>query len=186
MTTRVVLGYYVVRPAQWGYAPPRQAAPHGGALWAAAAGVTIIASAPLSWGVGADYARYLPAPPSARSPAGRRWAGCCRYDGRALHDERPGSQFWYWHGVSPAGAAAVIAGTAVAVMCVSTTAYSGPVATALAGADLSALAGPALAAAVYYTLARKQVTHADLGQPALPDSHRQPLGGPRAARRLTA
>jgi hypothetical protein len=20
-----------------------------------------------------------------------------RYDGRALHDETPGSQFWYWH-----------------------------------------------------------------------------------------
>jgi purine-cytosine permease-like protein len=43
-------------------------APHGAALLAAAfAGLTIIASGPLSWGTGADYARYLPEKTSARA-----------------------------------------------------------------------------------------------------------------------
>jgi nucleobase:cation symporter-1, NCS1 family len=279
----VVLGYCVLRRAHWGYAPPRQAAPHGAALWAAAAvGLTIIASSPLSWGVGADFARYLPAGATKRAITGwtalggllptallaalgvlagtvvdmtdpqaslrallpgwfyplfllliiagsvtnnvltaystglalqavgipwKRpvtiifdstaavaitayalfvsdfiqalsdllaltvtflgpalaiygvdiWLRRNRYDGRALHDETPGSQFWYWHGVSPAGAAAMIAGTAAAVMCVSTTVYCGPAAAALSGADLSALAGPALAAPVYYALASKRI-----------------------------
>lgn len=46
------------------FVPP--AAPHGAALIAAGlAGVTIIASGPLSWGTGADYARYLPAASSS-------------------------------------------------------------------------------------------------------------------------
>jgi purine-cytosine permease-like protein len=41
------------------FVPP--GAPHGAALLGAAfAGLTIIASGPLSWGTGADYARYLP------------------------------------------------------------------------------------------------------------------------------
>jgi purine-cytosine permease-like protein len=306
----VVLGYYVLRHAHWGYAPPARAAPHGGALWAAAAvGFTIIASSPLSWGVGADYARYLPADTPKRAIAGwtalggllptallaatgvlagtvvdmtdpqaslrallpgwfypvfllliiagsvtsnvltaystglalqaigvpwKRpvtiivdsaaavaitayalfvsdfiqalsdllaltvtflgpalaiygvdiWLRRNRYDGRALHDERPGSPFWYWHGVSPAGAAAMIAGTAAAVSCVSTTVYRGPVAAALSGADLSALAGPALAAPIYYALARKKISHANPGLPG--DSHHQLMAPARGARRLTA
>ena len=62
-----VLGYDVLRHAQWGYHTPAAYAVHGGALWAvAAAGFTIIASSPLSWGTGADYARYLPADTSMR------------------------------------------------------------------------------------------------------------------------
>jgi purine-cytosine permease-like protein len=37
-------------------------APHGAALWAALfAGITIVASGPLSWSTSADYSRYLPA-----------------------------------------------------------------------------------------------------------------------------
>ena len=75
----IVLGYYVLRHAHWGYQAPAQYAVHGAALWAvAAAGFTIIASAPLSWGIGADYARYLPADTSRRAMwDGPRWAGSC-------------------------------------------------------------------------------------------------------------
>lgn len=278
----ILLGYYVLRHAHWNYQAPAQYAVHGAALWpVAAAGFTIIASAPLSWGIGADYARYLPADTSRRAVVGwtalggflpamllggmgvlagtvadmtdpqtslrtllpgwfypvflllviagamtnnvltaystglalqavgigwRRpvavvfdsviavgitsyalflsdfldtlsnileltvtflgpalaiyavdiWLRGNRYDGLELHDETPGSRFWYWRGLNPAGAAAIIAGTAVALLCVSTSIYVGPVAGALDGADLSALAGPALAALIYASLARRQ------------------------------
>lgn len=58
----VVLGCYVLAHARWGYSAGLDLAPHGGLLWGTMiAGVTIIASAPLSWGISADYARYLPA-----------------------------------------------------------------------------------------------------------------------------
>ena len=63
----LVLGYDVLRHAHWGYQAPAAFAVHGAALWGvAAAGFTIIASSPLSWGTGADYARYLPADVSPR------------------------------------------------------------------------------------------------------------------------
>jgi purine-cytosine permease-like protein len=278
----VLLGYHVLGHAHWNYQAPAQYAVHGAALWpVAAAGFTIIASAPLSWGIGADYARYLPADTSQRAVVGwtalggflpamllgglgvlagtvadmtdpqtslrtllpgwfypvflllimagamtnnvltaystglalqavgigwRRpvavvfdsviavgitsyalflsdfldtlssileltvtflgpslaiygvdiWLRRNRYDGLELHDETPGSRFWYWRGVNPAGAAAIIAGTTVALLCVNTGIYVGPVAGALDGADLSALAGPALAALIYASLARCQ------------------------------
>ena len=65
------LGYAVLSHADWGYQVPAESAVHGGALWAiAAVGFTIIASGPLSWGTGADYARYLPAD---TSPKGVIW-----------------------------------------------------------------------------------------------------------------
>lgn len=55
-----VLAYFVLADADFRYAPDGGALT-GWELWAAAAaGFTIIASAPLSWQVGADYARYLP------------------------------------------------------------------------------------------------------------------------------
>ena len=278
----ILLGCYVLRHAHWDYQAPAPFAVHGAALWpVAAAGFTIIASAPLSWGIGADYARYLPAGASRRAVAGwtalggflpavllggvgvlagtvvdmtdpqtslrvllpgwfyplflllivvgsmtnnvvtaystglalqaagigwRRpvtvvfdaviavgitsyalflsdflgtlsnilelsvaflgpslaiygvdiWLRRNRYDGCELHDETPQSRFWYWHGVNPAGAAAMIAGTTVALLCVSTSVYVSPVAGALSGADLSALAGPVLAAVTYAFLARRQ------------------------------
>jgi purine-cytosine permease-like protein len=190
----VVLGCCVLGHAHWGYAPPRQAAPHGGAPWVAVAvGFTIIASSPLSWGVG-DFIQALSdllaltvtfLGPALAIYGVDIWLRRNRYDGRALHDETPGSPFWYCHGVSPAGAAAMIAGTA-AVLCVSTTVYSGPVATALSGADLSALAGPALAAPVYYALARKKITNANTQQAGLSRAHHQPMAPSRGARRLTA
>jgi len=57
----VVLAVFVILHADFGYVTPAKYAVHGAALWAVAAiGVSIIASAPLSWGTGADYARYLP------------------------------------------------------------------------------------------------------------------------------
>jgi nucleobase:cation symporter-1, NCS1 family len=276
----ILLGYYVLGHAHWGYQTP--APDHGAALWAVAAvGFTIIASAPLSWGIGADYARYLPAGTSRRAVAGWTalggflpamllgglgvlagtvvdmtdpqtslrtllpgwfyplflllivagamtnnvltaystglalqavgigwqrpvtvvfdsviavaitsyalflsdflgtlsnileltvtflgpslaiygvdiWLRRNRYDGIELHDETPGSRFWYWRGVNPAGAAAMIIGTTAALLCASTSIYVSPVAGALGGADLSALAGPAVAAVIYAIMARRQ------------------------------
>lgn len=64
----VVLAIFVLLHANFGYATPTKLAVHGAALWAVAAiGVSIIASAPLSWGTGADYARYLPADVSKKA-----------------------------------------------------------------------------------------------------------------------
>ena len=60
--TMLVLGGLVLAKADWGYAADASFAPTGGVLVATMiAGVTIIASSPLSWGISADYARYLPA-----------------------------------------------------------------------------------------------------------------------------
>ena len=274
----LVLGYDVLRHAHWGYQVPAAYAVHGGALWGvAAAGFTIIASSPLSWGTGADYARYLPADVSRRGviwwtalggflPAvalsglgvlagtvvdmtnpqtslrvllpgwfypvfllvivagaitnnvltaystglalqavGIPWRRAVtvifdavvaisitcyalfisdflntlnnilaltvaflgpalaiygvdillrrnRYNGLELHDETPGSRFWYWRGVNPAGATAMIVGTAAALLCVNTSVLVGPVARALDGADLSSLVGPAVGASLYVVL----------------------------------
>jgi purine-cytosine permease-like protein len=64
-----VLGVFVVQHTN--FADPLahssvKSAPHGAALWAAMlAGVTIVASGPLSWSTSGDYARYLP----SRTPA---------------------------------------------------------------------------------------------------------------------
>lgn len=65
----VVLAFFVLGHAHFSYAP-RGGALSGPDLWGvAAAGFAIIASAPLSWGVGADYSRYLPRRTSARATA---------------------------------------------------------------------------------------------------------------------
>lgn len=64
----VILGVFVAAHANWDYRP--EAALHGGAAWATmAAGVALIAAAPLSWGISPDYARYLPADTSATAVA---------------------------------------------------------------------------------------------------------------------
>ncbi len=61
-----VLAAYLAPHINLHFVPP--AGPHGAGLIAAAlGGVTIIASGPLSWGTGADYARYLPAGTSPAS-----------------------------------------------------------------------------------------------------------------------
>ncbi|UQX89129.1 cytosine permease [Jatrophihabitans telluris] len=275
----VLLGYFVLRHADFGYRPPVDSAVHGPALWAAAAaGFTIIASSPLSWGTGADYARYLPASTSRRAivgwtavggylPAvalggigvlagtvvdmtdpqtslsavlpgwfypifltvivlgsitnnvltaystglalqamGIGWTRAItvifdaivavgitsyalfvndfldtlnnllaltvaflgpalaiygvdivlrrnRYDGSALHDETPAGQFWFRSGVNPAGAIALSAGIAAALLCARTAVFTGPIAAALDGADLSALVGPLIGGGLYWVLA---------------------------------
>ncbi len=69
-----------------------------------------------------------------------------RYDGPALTDETPGSPFWYTGGVNPAGATALIAGTACAALCMNTL-YTGPLARALHGI--------AVASALYVALMRR-------------------------------
>ncbi len=66
----VILGVFVVTHAHFNYEPAAGFAVHGAKLWAAAAvGVTLIASSPLSWGTSADYSRYLPKHTPARSVA---------------------------------------------------------------------------------------------------------------------
>ncbi|OPC77076.1 hypothetical protein B4N89_41645 [Embleya scabrispora] len=66
--TLVLLACFVLAHAEPGRAP--DGAPHGTDLAAAAlVGFTIMASVPLSWGSGADYARYLPADASRRAVA---------------------------------------------------------------------------------------------------------------------
>jgi nucleobase:cation symporter-1, NCS1 family len=271
-----ILAVFVIQGADVHYVPA--GAPRGSALWAAAlAGLTIIASGPLSWGSGADYARYLPESTSPRSTA--VWtalggfvpavllgalgvlAGTAvdmtdpqtslkaivpgwfypvfllvivvgsitnnvltayssglslqavgvkasraftvffdgivgvalalyalfisnfmdtvssilelsvsllgpslaiygadiilrrnRYSGQALHDESPTSPFWYRNGVNWSGVNAQILGTVLALLCVNTTMFVGPVAGLLGGADLSCIVGPLVGSASYVAL----------------------------------
>jgi nucleobase:cation symporter-1, NCS1 family len=65
-----ILAFYVLQHANLGYAGRGGSALHGAELWAAiSVGFTLVASAPLSWGTGADYSRYLPANTSPRAVA---------------------------------------------------------------------------------------------------------------------
>jgi NCS1 family nucleobase:cation symporter-1 len=60
-----VLGVFIFGHANFAYAPHSPL--HGAPLWAMMfLGIAIIAAIPLSWGTGADYARYLPASVSKR------------------------------------------------------------------------------------------------------------------------
>ena len=275
----VVLGICVLTHADWNHAAASHGL-HGGALWATMiAGVTIIGSSPLSWGISADYARYLPPDTSKLAVAGWTalggfvpavvlgsigviagsvvdmndpqaslagvlpgWfypvfllmivlgcvtnniltmysSGLClqaigiplprsvtvlfdgvlgvaiacyalfvsdftstlnnilelsvailgpsiaiyaldivirrnRYDGRELHDFRPGSPFWFDRGVNWAGFAALFLGTTAATLCLNTTLYVGPIAQVLDGADLSSVVGPVVALVVYAIVIR--------------------------------
>ena len=54
--------------------------------------------------------------------------------------------------MNPAGATAMIVGTAAALLCVNTSVLVGPVARALDGADLSSLVGPVVGASLYIVL----------------------------------
>jgi purine-cytosine permease-like protein len=72
-----------------------------------------------------------------------------RYDGVALNDEAPGSKYWFSNGFSWAGVCALVIGTGVAVLCVNTPVFVGPISNLLDGADISSLIGPALAAGIY-------------------------------------
>lgn len=64
-----VVAIGVLRHTDFSYAPP--APPHGADLWTVlVAGVTLIASAPLSYTTSADFARYLPPATSAKAVLG--------------------------------------------------------------------------------------------------------------------
>jgi purine-cytosine permease-like protein len=64
-----VMAVFVLGRADWGYQPAEPL--HGIALWAAvAAGLAIVASAPLSYTNSADFARYLPSTTSPVAVAG--------------------------------------------------------------------------------------------------------------------
>ena len=78
-----------------------------------------------------------------------------RYDGIALNDDTANSPYWYSGGVNWSAAVAQLLGTGVALLCINTPVYVGPISAALAGADLSALAGPLLACGVYVFLWRR-------------------------------
>jgi purine-cytosine permease-like protein len=275
----VLLAWFIAPHVNMHFVPP--AAPQGGALLAAAfAGLTIIASGPLSWGTGADYARYLPAATSGRAvtvwvtlggylpsaalgilgvlagtavdmtnpqtsfatilpswfypvflvvimfgsitnniltayssglelqavgikasravtvffdgivgvgltlyalfisnfidtldnilalsvallgPSLAIYAADIllrhnRYDGPALNDETPGSKYWFSRGYNWAGVTALAVGTGVAVLCVNTPVFVGPISNLLDGADISSLVGPALAAGIYTAMTRR-------------------------------
>jgi len=83
------------------------------------------------------------------------------YDGPSLHDESHTSPFWYHHGFKWSGIAALVIGTAVALACVNTNIFKGPVSNALGGADLSSLAGPIVAAVIYLAFNRRAETDAN-------------------------
>ncbi|MGN6762440.1 MAG: purine-cytosine permease family protein [Leifsonia sp.] len=69
----VILAFFVIGHTHFGFVP-KGGVLHGPALWAVAAtGFGLIASAPLSWSVGADYSRYLPTKTSAKATA--FWTG---------------------------------------------------------------------------------------------------------------
>jgi purine-cytosine permease-like protein len=70
----VLLGAFVAARADYSWAPTAPLG--GGKLWVALfVGFTIIASGPLSWQTGADYARYLPRTTSRRAVLGWTAAG---------------------------------------------------------------------------------------------------------------
>jgi len=73
LSALAILAFFVLSHTDFGY-QPKGGVLSGPALWAvAAAGFGLIASAPLSWSVGADYSRYLPTTTSATATA--FWTG---------------------------------------------------------------------------------------------------------------
>src|SRR5262249_44074071 len=78
-----------------------------------------------------------------------------RYDGIALNDETANSPYWYSNGINWRAIVAQLVGTVVALLCINTPVYVGPIAAALAGADLSALAGPLVALSIYVYTTRR-------------------------------
>jgi len=78
------------------------------------------------------------------------------YDGVALNDEAPGSTYWFSHGFNWAGVCALVIGTGVAVLCVNTPDFVGPISNLLDGADISSRVGPALAAGIYAAMTLRQ------------------------------
>ena len=87
------------------------------------------------------------------------WLRRNKYDGRKLHDATRSGPFWYRGGINPAGATALILGTAAALLCAHTTYVTGPVASALGNTDISSLIGPAIAAITYVTIWQLSTSH---------------------------
>jgi NCS1 family nucleobase:cation symporter-1 len=78
-----------------------------------------------------------------------------KIDFRAIHSKaRASGRYWGWHGLNPAGYAAILAGMATAAMTMMSPLYNGPIAVALGGTDLSWLLGLPVSALVYYGFTR--------------------------------
>ncbi|MRG59275.1 nitrate reductase [Agromyces sp. CFH 90414] len=77
-----------------------------------------------------------------------------RYDGADLFDAERGGRFWYTGGWSIPGVAAVLTGGIATALCLSTTAWTGPISQALGFIDLSVPVGMLLAAGLYALLLR--------------------------------
>ncbi|MEV0254087.1 cytosine permease [Streptomyces sp. NPDC050732] len=77
-----------------------------------------------------------------------------RYDGERLLRQERGGPFWYRGGFHWPGLLALLTGGLAALMWVSTTFWTGPLATASAGVDLAIPAGMGIAALVYWATAR--------------------------------
>ncbi|MBX5329394.1 hypothetical protein CHX23_02120 [Rhodococcoides fascians] len=96
------------------------------------------------------------------------------YDGWELNDLSPGGRFWFHRGFSIAGMSAFLIGAASALLCVSTTDFTGPIAEALGGADVSWIVGPVVTTAVYLSLSaltdRPRITDAAEPAHARPES----------------
>ncbi|WP_306316581.1 MULTISPECIES: cytosine permease [unclassified Streptomyces] len=78
-----------------------------------------------------------------------------RYDGLALTDESPGSPFWYRGGVNWAGAVSLVAGAAMAALCVNTLYFTGPISAALGDVDLELPVGMLVSCACYTLTMRR-------------------------------
>jgi purine-cytosine permease-like protein len=75
------------------------------------------------------------------------------YDATAIHGRTGAAgRYWGWHGLSPAGCLAMLAGMTAAVLTMKSPLYEGPIAAALGGADLSWILGFPVAALVYGAL----------------------------------
>jgi NCS1 family nucleobase:cation symporter-1 len=98
-----------------------------------------------------------------------------------LHDETPGSQFWYVKGFNPAGVIAMVVASGVALLCVDTALYVGPIAGALDGADLSGFVGPILGASIYAAITLRQRRSRPGGEPSTPFAHTAANAAPAAA-----
>jgi NCS1 family nucleobase:cation symporter-1 len=80
----------------------------------------------------------------------RRYA----YDGLELFDDRPGGRYWYSHGWSIPGIAALLVGGVVTALSLATDVWAGPIAEATGYIDLSVPLGMLVSGALYALLQR--------------------------------
>ncbi|MFK4067082.1 purine-cytosine permease family protein [Streptomyces sp. NPDC029674] len=101
-----------------------------------------------------------------------------RYHGEQLLRQERGGPFWYRGGIHWPGILALLTGGLAALMWVSTSFWTGPLATALGGVDLAVPAGMGTAALVYWATTRALRTidrdaDADADGPGSPNSRTQ-------------